>query len=163
MALTQELETRQFEDAPELRDPPPLSPAEMQAYATAISKLDYKRLTQERDLLEWIFEAVSPALPEWRLEFDVYPHPLVQQRLLVLNELYKRAQENPVRIYNYRRTNSMIEWGVAGALVGGLIGGIAKDRLVLGTAVGAVLGGMAGRSKLLQTLLTDISTRAVLI
>jgi hypothetical protein len=114
-------------------------------------------------LVEWTFEATSPALPAWRLEFDIYPHPLVQQRLLVLNELYRRAQENPMAVYSYRRNNSMWEWGVAGLIVGGLIGGVAKDQIWLGAAVGGVLGGMAGRSELLQTLLADISTRAVLL
>ena len=152
MSLDVELEPRLLTDAPEVSEPPPLTQAEMATYAAALSKLDYSRLLQEKELVEWTFESVSPALPEWRLSLDVYPHPLVQQRLLVLNE-----------VYAYRRNRSMWEWGVAGGIVGGLIGGLAKDQLLLGVAVGGVLGAVAGRSDLLQTLLTDISTRAVLL
>jgi hypothetical protein len=38
--LTQGLVARQLSEAPELREPPPLTPTETQAYADALAQLD---------------------------------------------------------------------------------------------------------------------------
>lgn len=36
---------------------------------------------------------------------------VVQRRLLVMNELYKRAEVNPEMAYSYHKNIAMIEWG----------------------------------------------------
>lgn len=155
--------SRSLQDAPEMREPLPLTSEEVLAYSQVLSSLGYPTLVKELSLLQSTYEQLAPALPDWRLQLSMYPHPIVQKRLLVLNELYQRTQTTPKMAYTYQRNRAMLEWGAAGAVVGGLVGYFTKKELGLGAAVGGVLGAVAGRSDLLQTVLMEISTKAVMI
>jgi hypothetical protein len=157
------LVARSLEESPEMREPPPLTPTEVNAYATSLVPMGYPRLVRERELLENIYEQLEAALPPWRLQLDLYPHPVVQQRLLVLNEWYRRGVADPEMAYNYNRNRAMLEWGAAGSVIGGMVGYFTKEQMWLGAAVGGVLGGVAGRSELFQTLLMSLSARAVML
>jgi len=116
---------------------------------------------REKELVTRVYENLAPALPSWRLQLEQYPHPIVQQRLLMLNEWYLRANEDPRKAYSYNRNRTMLEWGAAGATIGGLVGYFTKKRPWTGVVLGTVLGGVAGRSELFQQLLLSLSTRAV--
>jgi len=140
-----------------------LTAPEVNQYVASLHAMDYSRLVRERALMDRTFEQLAPALPDWRLRLDLYPHPLVQRRLLVLNEGYRRAAADPEMAYNYNRNRAMLEWGAAGAVVGGMIGQYSQKKPWLGAAAGAVLGGVAGRSELFQTLLMSLSARAVML
>lgn len=157
------LVARSLEESPEMREPPPMTPAEVNAYAADLTSMGYPQLVRERELLETTFEQLEPALPLWRIQLDLYPHPVVQRRLVVLNEWYRRGVADPRMAYNYNRNRAMLEWGAAGAAVGGMVGYFAKERLWLGAGAGAILGGVAGRSELFQTLLMTLSSRAVML
>ena len=157
------LVARSLEESPEMREPAPLTPAEVNAYAASLTLMGYPKLVRERELLENTFEQLEPALPPWRMQLDLYPHPVVQRRLLVLNEWYRRGVADPEMAYNYNRNRTMLEWGAAGAVIGGMIGYFTKEQLWLGAGAGAVLGGVAGRSELFQTLLMSLSSRAVML
>lgn len=154
---------RELQESPELRDPAPLTSETVALYRQRLSQMTYQQLVRERDLVQQTYDLVADALPEWRVDLSLYPHPVVQRRLLVMNELYKRAEVNPEMAYSYHKNIAMIEWGAAGAVVGGLIGYFAKDRLWTGVISGGVLGAVAGRSALLQNILMNISSRAVMI
>lgn len=161
--VLQGVAARSLEAAPELRSPPPLSPSEVDRYRESLGAMSFARLLQEVDVMTKTYDQIEPALPDFRLSLDLYPHPVVQRRLLALNELYRRAASNPVENYTYRKRSSMLEWGAAGAIIGGVVGYVGKDSLWLGAAVGAVLGSVAGRSELLKDVLTGLSSRVLMM
>lgn len=161
--VLQGLTARSLTAAPELQQPPPLNAAEVVAYRTRLQSMDYSHLTQEVEVLSRVFEQLEPALPPFRLEFDTYPHPIVQRRLLALNEVYRRAAIDPTQNYRHQKTKLTVEWGAAGAIIGGIVGYMTKDQLQLGALVGAVLGGVAGRSDLLRDVLTGLSSRVLMM
>lgn len=155
------LSTRELSDAPELREPLPLTPEQMVEYQQFLAQQPLSYIGTELELVDRTFAMLQPALPEWRLQFDQYPHPLVQKRLILLNEIYRRSNATPIVTARYFKGRNMLEWSLAGAVVGGLIGGVTKGEVLLGTAAGAILGAVTGRSVILQDVLTSLSRSAV--
>lgn len=143
--------------------PPPLTPLDAQGYSLALKQMDDSRLLKENEVMERVYGRLEPALPDNRLDLDDYPHPVVQRRLLALNEMYHRAVADPVSSFNQQQTKTMVEWGVAGGIVGGLVGAFTNRDMWMTTGIGAVLGAVAGRSTIIQQLLTEASSRLLMV
>jgi hypothetical protein len=161
--VIQGLQSRHIKEAPELQTPFPMTEGEVHSYESQLREMSYNRLLQEEEVMSRMYGRLEPALPEWRVDLDAYPHPITQRRLIALNEVYNRAVNDPVREYNQQKNKTMLEWGAAGAIAGGLIGLFTKQSTTGFALGGAILGAVAGRSAVVQQLLTEASSRLLMI
>jgi hypothetical protein len=158
-SVVQGLMARSFESNPELRDPLPMTPEEVEVYAAQVRSLSYPQLVRAIELMNQAFTAIKDSLPEDRLNLMVYPHPMLQRRLVLMNEFYRRSVESPRSVAFYNMTKTTFEWGLAGGLIGGAFGYFfVQKKATAGALAGMVLGALAGRSEVVQRVFVGFAS-----
>lgn len=151
------------DEAYEVQQPYAMSPSEIDSQVAIFRALSYPQLLREMDLIQRSYDALKDALPPERLDLLQNPHPVMQLRVLLLNELYYRTITNPQYVYSYNRDRTMFEWGVAGAVVGGGAGYLIFKHPWIGLGIGGIIGAMVGKNELIQRLLIDTASGLVAI
>jgi hypothetical protein len=138
-----------------------MSAEAMEAYTNHLASLSYPALAKEHALIEMTYERMAAALPEWRLVYATYPHPVLQRRLLILNAMYNRTVSGPKVVHAYHRNRAILEGSLAGGVIGGVVAAFSSKPTTMGVLIGAALGAVAGSNELIRTTITDITGRAM--
>jgi len=137
-----------------------LTPPDVEAYHKRLQSLDYGQLIKEQAVLDRVYTNLEDLLPAGRTDLALNPHPLLQKRLLLNNELYRRASADPFVVSNWHRNKAMVEGAIAGSIVGGVVGHFGKSGSMAGAAfVGAVIGAIGAQSQLLTSVLEGMAAR----